>query len=83
MPDVQGLLAARTPHTINIGGSVQSKAVDATYKIVEQDFGFTNMKDNMREGDIAAPSLPPALQKVANNFWSGGAGYLPQRAAGS
>lgn len=48
-----------------------AKAADTMYKIAEEDYGLTNMKDNLREGDIAAvmPKLPPELQKNADNFW--------------
>lgn len=32
----------------------KSKALDLTQKIVEEDYGLTNLKDNLREGDVAA-----------------------------
>lgn len=51
-----------------------SQAVDATYKMVERDYGYTNMKDNMREGDVAfAPSNPVAqtLEKQGGFFGGG------------
>lgn len=31
----------------------KSKAIDYTQKVVEEDFGLTNMRDNTREGDVA------------------------------
>ena len=48
-----------------------SKAADTMYKIAEEDYGLTNMKDNLREGETAAiiPNLPKELQKNADNFW--------------
>lgn len=40
------------PKSFAIGGSSQSKAVDLTQKIMEQDYGLTNFKDNNKEGDV-------------------------------
>ena len=41
------------PKSFNMTGH-KSKAVDLTQKIMEEDYGMTNFKDNSREGDIAA-----------------------------
>ncbi len=57
----------------HIGANVQVKAVDATAEIVMQDYGLTNLQDNLREGDSAAPKLEPRLQKMADNMFGGGA----------
>jgi hypothetical protein len=32
----------------------KSRAIDVTQKIMEQDYGYSNFNDNMREGDVAA-----------------------------
>lgn len=39
----------------------KSRAVDVAYRIAEEDFGLTNMRDGMREGDTAfiPPPAPP------------------------
>lgn len=50
--------ARNIPGTFNITG-VKAKAVDLAQKIAEEDFGMTNMRDNLREGDIAALPPPP------------------------
>jgi DNA-directed RNA polymerase subunit RPC12/RpoP len=52
------------PRGFNITGE-KSKAVDYTQKMVEQDFGLTNMNDGSREGDVAykAPSVPQTSER--------------------
>lgn len=40
------------PKGFSIGGSPEGKAADITYKMLEEDYGMTNFKDNNREGDI-------------------------------
>lgn len=47
------------PARLNIG-TVKSKAIDLTQKIIEQDYGLTNLNDNNKEGDIAYKYEPPA-----------------------
>jgi hypothetical protein len=34
-------------------GTVKSRAVDFTQKVIEEDFGLTNLNDGNREGDVA------------------------------
>ena len=41
----------------------KAKAVDLAQKIAEEDYGMTNMRDNSREGDVAA--LPPSQVQSA------------------
>jgi hypothetical protein len=53
-----------------IVGAPQVKAIDTAARIVMEDHHLTNLKDNVREGDIMAPSLPPAQQQQVDNFWS-------------
>jgi hypothetical protein len=48
-----------------------TKVIDQTSEMVMKDYGLTNLNDNMREGDIAAPKLPPAQQRAADSFFSG------------
>lgn len=55
-----------------IGGSLIGRAVDETAKITMQDHQLTDLKDNQRRGDIAAPKLPPRLQQQVDGFFSGG-----------
>jgi len=54
-PDCE--MCAQVTHSIpgrfNITG-VKAKAIDMVQKMVEEDYGMTNMRDNGREGDIAA-----------------------------
>jgi DNA-directed RNA polymerase subunit RPC12/RpoP len=35
-------------------GTTKGKAVDMTQRILENDYGLTDFKDNLREGDVAA-----------------------------
>lgn len=59
----------RAPATI--GNNALVRAVDKTAEIVMADHGLTNLKDNIRPGEIAAPRLAPKLQDAADNFFSG------------
>lgn len=36
----------------------RSRAIDYTQQMAETQFGLTNIKDNLRAGDVAAPSAP-------------------------
>ncbi len=61
-------------------GSNKSKAVDAVYRMAEQDYGMTDMKDNLRPGDIAykmpteqvSPEMQQQLQKQGGSMFGGG-----------
>ena len=55
-----------------IGGSISAKALDRTAEMVMQDYGMTNLKDNLKAGESGAPKLPPAQQQMADNFFGGG-----------
>jgi predicted nucleic acid-binding Zn-ribbon protein len=59
-----------------IGNKIVVKAIDTTAEIVQQDYGLTNLKDNIRQGEAMAPRLPPKMQDAADNFFS------PQKALG-
>jgi predicted nucleic acid-binding Zn-ribbon protein len=63
----QMLEEQRTPGVIGANNSV--KAVDETAKIVMEDYKLTDLRDNIREGDIVAPKLPPRQQQAADNFF--------------
>lgn len=52
-----------------IGGATIVKHIDQAAKIVMEDHHLSDLKDNVREGDTMAPSLPPAQQKLADNFF--------------
>ena len=75
-PICLALRARQVPSGFVIAKSEVSKAVDITQDIMEKDLGFTNFKDNLREGDTAAPNLPPNLQQHANNFWKPEGGII-------
>ena len=46
------------PQSFNITGT-KSKAMDLTQSILERDYGLTNFRDNMREGDTAVINAGP------------------------
>lgn len=54
-----------------IGKSTLVKAVDTTAQIVMEDHKLTDLADNIRHGDIAAPKLPPPMQQAVDGFFSG------------
>lgn len=56
----------------SIGGNIAIKALDETASIVMQDYGMTDMRDDVRQGEAAAPKLPPGQQARADAFFSGG-----------
>ena len=42
------------PQSFNIGGSVEAKAVKHAHRIMEEDYGLTNFKDNVQIGETGA-----------------------------
>ena len=56
-----------------VGASNAVKAVDVTAEIVMKDHKMTDLADNLREGDIAAPKLPPQMQAAVDGFFTGDA----------
>lgn len=50
---------AEIPGTFAITGD-RSRAIDFAQKMAEEDYGLTDMNDNMREGDVAAKGPRPA-----------------------
>lgn len=62
-----------------VGQNTAIKAVDKTAEMVMQDYGMTDLRTDVREGETAAPKLAPRLQQQADNFFSGrGARRHPQ-----
>ena len=55
----------------HIGDNPRVQAVDRTAEIVMKDYGMTDLKDNIREGDNMAPKLPPVMQRQADNLFGG------------
>jgi len=55
------------------GDKPMVKAIDATASQVMQDYGLTDLKDNIRPGETMAPKLPGKMQEAADNFFGGGA----------
>lgn len=53
-----------------IGQNVFVKARDEAYQIAAEDYGLTDIRDDVHRGEIAAPKLAPHLQKQADNFFT-------------
>jgi predicted nucleic acid-binding Zn ribbon protein len=67
------------PEAISIAGTA-SKALDASQKIFESEFGLTDFQDRQREGDAAVP-LSSEQSKMAETFWGGSKGVSEQSLA--
>ena len=52
------------------GGSLRVRAIDTTAQIVMEDYGMSDLKDRVYEGETAAPKLPPKLQTMADNMFA-------------
>ena len=61
-----------------IGHKTITKAIDATASIVMEDYGKTDLRDNLRVGDTMAPKLPAAQQHAADTYFGGG-GFAPHQ----
>jgi hypothetical protein len=55
-----------------VGMSNQVKAVDETARITMEDYGLTDLRTDVRQGETAAPKLPGKLQHMADTMFSGG-----------
>lgn len=53
-----------------IGGNPAVKAMDFTMEAVSQDYGFTDLRTDAREGEAMAPKLPPAQQAMADAMFN-------------
>jgi predicted DNA-binding WGR domain protein len=49
-PDCDKVLDWR-PQKLTIGGSIEAKAADQTYRTLETDYGLSNFKDNAQAGE--------------------------------
>ena len=58
-------------------GSPKARAEEETYKAMETQYGITDMRDNLREGDIAAPKLTP-MQERMKAGWDANRGVTTQ-----
>lgn len=56
-----------------IGGNIQHKAIDETAKIVMEDHGLTDLRDDVRQSETMSPKLHPRLQAQADAYFGGGA----------
>jgi hypothetical protein len=52
-----------------VGNNNTVRAIDKTAEIVMQDYGLSNLKDRVYQGESLVPPLPPAMQKSADNFF--------------
>lgn len=73
---LNAMLESQQPPAL-IGANNAVKAVDATADIVMQDYSLTDLKDNIRQGEAVAPSLPPQQQKMADAYFGGGTAKVP------
>ena len=62
------LAEQRAPAQIGVNPAV--KAVDYTAEAVMTDYGMTNLKDSIREGETMAPKLPGQQQAQADNYFA-------------
>jgi hypothetical protein len=67
---MDGIIASQRAPGIN-GASPIVKAIDQTADIVMKDYALSDLKDSVRQGEVMAPQLPPAQQKLADNFFGG------------
>lgn len=53
--------------------SNNTRAIDATDKIVSTDYGMTNLRDQdrVRMNETSVAKLPSAQQEAVDNFWGG------------
>lgn len=71
----QELLDKRHEEIVNskkapsVGGSNFTKAMDSTAEIVMQDYGLTNLQDNLRAGDSMAPKLSHELERKVDQVF--------------
>ena len=56
----------------HIGENKVVKAVDTTADIVMQDYGMTDLKDGIRQGESMAPKLAPGAQALADGMFNPG-----------
>lgn len=69
--------------SFSMGKTNFTKAMDATAEIVMQDYGMTNLQDNLRAGDSMAPKLRPELEKQVDNVFKPQKPIMGQKSSGS
>jgi hypothetical protein len=62
-----------------IGHKVVVKAVDETAKVVMEDYGMTNLRDNVGPGEAVAPKLPAPQQAQADAYFGAQGGFKPHQ----
>lgn len=64
------IASQRAPGTFSNG----TRAIDVTNRIVSEDYGLTNLRDDdrVRPDESSAPKLDPARQAMADSFFGGG-----------
>ena len=65
----------------HIGDKPGVRAIDKTAEVVMTDYGLTDLKDNIREGESMAPKLPAPQQKAADGFFGNGSANPGQMSA--
>lgn len=54
----------------SIGGNISVKAMDATLDAVAEDYGFTDLRTDAREGETMTPKLPVQQQLMADSMFN-------------
>lgn len=54
-----------------VGDKAIVRAIDYTANAAMQDYGLTDLKDSIREGESMAPKLPVPQQALADNYFGG------------
>ncbi len=81
-PTCKALSARQAPSGFSIGGNA-AKAGDIAQDILEKDYGMTDIKDRLREGDIAMPSIAPSLQPAVKSYWNPPGGIIASAKQGA
>jgi predicted nucleic acid-binding Zn ribbon protein len=82
-PGCQALAAkqSQVPAGFAIKGNM-SRAVDITQSIMENDLGYTDFKDSVREGEVAVKT-PPHLEKAVASMWKPSGDIIAAAKAGA
>ena len=70
-------------HDVTGQNAIQNKAIDKTAEIVMDNYGMTDLRDNVRPGEAMAPKLAPHLQNGADNFFGGRKGSAMPKNVGN
>lgn len=68
--NIQGGTPDAPVKAFSMGKSNFTKAMDMTADIVMKDYGMTNLKDNLREGDSMAPKLRQDLESKVDQVFA-------------